>query len=177
MKVRVRICSCLYEVLSERTLKGTLHSCFHRAMNMAYENGLVTFLAKEKSLQPFSLTLDWSGDFLFVKELVRSRGTEMRLNLQELWIGTYQVFEFETFEILNLKKRQSEILNPAAANSIRSFLSHQEEKGIHGLKEEQRMCFLLFLHRGSKPFETQCRMENGKQRCMRHGSWLEEGRA
>ncbi len=45
------------------------------------------------------------------------------------------MFEFETFEILNLKKRQSEILNPAAANFIRSFLSHQEEKGIHGLIE------------------------------------------
>ena len=135
MKVRVRICSRLYEALSEQTLEGTLHSCFHRAMNMAYENGLVTFLAKEKSLQPFSLNLDWSGDFMFVKELVRSRGTEMRLNLQGLWIGTYQVFEFETFEILNLKKRQSEILNPAAANFIRSFLSHQEEKGIHGLIE------------------------------------------
>lgn len=54
MKVRVRICSRLYEALSEQTLEGTLHSCFHRAMNMAYENGLVTFLAKEKSLQPFS---------------------------------------------------------------------------------------------------------------------------
>lgn len=135
MKVRVRICSRLYEALSEQTLEGTLHSCFHRAMNMAYENGLVTFLAKEKSLQPFSLNLDWSGDFLFVKELVRSRGTEMRLNMQGLWIGTYQVFEFETFEILNLKKRQSEILNPVAANFIRSFLSHQEEKGIHGLIE------------------------------------------
>lgn len=53
MKVRVRICSRLYEALSEQTLEGTLHSCFHRAMNMAYENGLVTFLAKEKSLHLF----------------------------------------------------------------------------------------------------------------------------
>lgn len=41
---------------------------------MAYENGLVTFLAKEKSLQPFSLNLDWSGDFMFVKELGTFQG-------------------------------------------------------------------------------------------------------
>lgn len=135
MKVRVRICSCLYKALSGQTMEGNLHSCFHRAMNMAYENGLVTFLAKEKSLQPFSLNLDWSGDFLFVEELARSRGRNMRLNLQGLWIGTYQVFEFESFEILDLKKRQNGILDPAAANFIRSFLSHQEEKGIHGLIE------------------------------------------
>ena len=38
------------------------------------------------------------------------------------------------------------------------------------------MCFPLFLHRRSKPFEKQCRMGNGKQRCMRQGSWR-EGRA
>ena len=55
MKVQIRICSQLYETLSEKEIEGTLHSCFHRAMNIAYENGLVTLLAKEKSLQPFSL--------------------------------------------------------------------------------------------------------------------------
>ena len=73
MKVRVRICSRLYEALSEQTLEGTLHSCFHRAMNMAYENGLVTFLAKEKSLQPFSLNLDWRSEERRVGKECRSR--------------------------------------------------------------------------------------------------------
>ena len=62
-------------------------------MNMAYENSLVTFLAKERAFSLFPKSR-LGGDFLFVKELVRSRGTEMRLNLQGLWIGTYQVFEF-----------------------------------------------------------------------------------
>lgn len=135
MKVRVRICSRLYELLSKQTMEGNLHSCFHRAMNMVYEKGLVTFLAIENNLQPFSLNLDWSSDFLFVEELVRSKGTNMQLNLQGLWFGTYQVFEFESFEILNLKKTQSTILDPAAANFLRNFLAHQEENGIHGLIE------------------------------------------
>lgn len=53
MKVRVRICSRLYEALSEQTLEGTLHSCFHRAMNMAYENGPGYLSCKRKEPSAF----------------------------------------------------------------------------------------------------------------------------
>ena len=146
MKVQIRICRHLYNMLKEVPVKGMLHSCFRSSMNMVCQYGMITFLAKGKSLQPFSICLEWNGDFKLIEEMLRLRGTELQLSDQGLWIGNFQLFEFEITQILDLKKSQTETLKPGAANFIRSFLEHQEDKGIHGLiegrKEEVFSAFL-----------------------------------
>lgn len=146
MKVQIRICRHLYNMLKEAPVKGMLHSCFRSSMNMVCQYGMITFLAKAKSLQPFSICLEWNGDFKLIEEMLRLRGTELQLSDQGLWIGNFQLFEFEITQILDLKKSQTETLKPGAANFIRSFLEHQEDKGIHGLiegrKEEVFSAFL-----------------------------------
>lgn len=146
MKVQIRICSHLYNMLKEAPVKGTLHSCFHSSMNMMCQQEMITFLTKEKSLQPFSISLEWNGDFKFLEEMFRLRETELQLSVKGFWIGNFQIFEFEIVEILDLRKSQTETLKPRAANFIRSFLEHQEDKGIHGLiegrKEEVFSAFL-----------------------------------
>lgn len=40
-------------------------------MNMVCQYGMITFLAKGKSLQPFSICLEWNGDFKLIEEMVR----------------------------------------------------------------------------------------------------------
>ena len=128
MKVQIRICRHLYNMLKKAPVKGMLHSCFRSSMNMVCQYGMITFLAKGKSLQPFSICLEWNGDFKLIEEMLRLRGTELQLSDQGLWIGNFQLFEFEITQILDLKKSQTETLKPGAANFIRSFLEHQEDK-------------------------------------------------
>ena len=132
MKVQIRICRHLYNMLKKAPVKGMLHSCFRSSMNMVCQYGMITFLAKGKSLQPFSICLEWNGDFKLIEEMLRLRGTELQLSDQGLWIGNFQLFEFEITQILDLKKSQTETLKPGAANFIRSFLNIRKIKGSMG---------------------------------------------
>lgn len=121
MKVQIRICRHLYNMLKKAPVKGMLHSCFRSSMNMVCQYGMITFLAKGKSLQPFSICLEWNGDFKLIEEMLRLRGTELQLSDQGLWIGNFQLFEFEITQILDLKKKSDRNLKARSSKLYPQF--------------------------------------------------------
>ena len=125
------------------------------------QQGMITFLVSGKSLQPYSVSLEWDGNFDFLKEIPYAETSEWLLSDRGLRVGTFPLFEFERIKVFDLRKTQTEILKPMAANYIRSFLGHQEEKGIHGLLEgKMNDPFSVFLAPRIEAFRQAVQNEN-----------------
>lgn len=121
----------LYRELQNNTIKVKMHSCFHNALNLQSENGLITFLAGGKCLQPMSIRFEQPVDFS------RCQIPQKQLYLFQSGLsdGTNHFFVFSDFEVKKLKLDRESLLKPECAGRIRSFLKDQEEKGIHRIIE------------------------------------------
>lgn len=121
----------LWTRLQGKDITVRLHSCFHSALNLSGEHGLVTMLSGERCLQPSSILFDVPLDFTSL--CIPDGG--LCLRVEGLFQEDRTFFRFPTLHVRELTLQNTEAIAESNASAIRGFLLGQEEKGIHGLIE------------------------------------------
>lgn len=123
----------LWTRLQADSIPVRIHSCFHHAMNLQSEQGLITLLAGGRCLQPSSILFGQPLDFLqmqFPRE-------KLVMTKEGLFQGNQPHIRFMTPRIKKLELHNSRGLSYSNASAVRKFLQTQGENGIHGLIEGQ----------------------------------------
>lgn len=123
----IKICGLLAQDLYDDALPVQIHSQFNSATNLTTSHGMVTVLATNKCLQPYSLVLGEAIDF----EQLPSRG--LSISRTGIFSDKKTLISFQGATVIDLHLKKLLPLQSIAAKAIKSFLADKSEQGLVSL--------------------------------------------
>ncbi len=162
------VCNSLMEALREEEYDLQVHSVFHQAANFSSPIGLITLLAPQKGVQPFSAVLKYPFPF----EGLPKEG--MRVGAEGIFRNEDILFSFKDAKKRSLKLEAPPAWKAEALESLLVFLQRHREKGLVEMAfGEQNSIYAEFLAPRLRQFRMAARQK--KERESVEAAWQMAG--